>query len=452
MSNNRLQGEISSSIYTLPYIETLKVDNNPDLVLSLEGISQSQYLKHLSFSKTSVTSIENLSNAASLEVLHMTDLKLTGPIPQSLFTLTNLKALYANYNSFTGPLPTDVGKLTKLEELNLYDSNLTGQLPSDLGRLTLLKILTLTDNAFDGSLPAGAFEQMTNLQMVSIQRIGLGLDGTYKGNGITGPVPAFRNHRFLTKVQLENQMLDGNLDTDFLLNSPTGEGIEVDLRNNQITGSVPSSLTDKRFLSLYLGGNQITSVPNQIYNPNTQTCSQISDWMNGDITDYGCNAFLCPPGTWAPQGRAMSLNTGCASCGDDSTHWGRTECRSSTTGAQREREILLNFYNFLGGRNWKNDEGWLDLDTNYCNWYGVSCDPNTGRIISIILRNNGLIGSVPDDVFELQSLETLNLESNDITFDFTSLAGASAANLQSLDLSSTGLTVSARSCQLGISP
>ncbi|KAL3925428.1 MAG: hypothetical protein SGILL_000414 [Bacillariaceae sp.] len=437
LSNNRLVGTVPASVFELPYLESFNVENNPDLDIELQGLGKAQFLKELTISKTGVTSLANMATPQSLETFYLQDLKLSGSMPSVLFSLRNLKNLHANYNSFTGSLSAEIGQLTKLEELSLYSSSLSGQIPDTLGSLTLLKVLTLTDNAFGGTVPLQALEQMTNLQTLSIQRVGAH-EGDFKGPGISGPLPSLRSHPSLTKIQFENQQLSGSLDTNFLLSSPTGQGIEVDLRNNGLTGAVPASLADKRFLSLYLGGNEITSVPSQIFDRSSGSCPAISDWMNGDVSSFGCQAFLCPPGTWAPQGRAMSFDTTCQSCSDDTTYWGRTECRASSSNAQREREILLNFYNVLNGRSWKVDDGWLELDQEVCQWHGIGCDASTGRVTSIILRNNNLQGVVPSDLFDMPRLQILNLESNDVSFDFA--AARNAGNLQSLDLSSTGMT------------
>jgi Leucine-rich repeat (LRR) protein len=436
LSSNRLVGTVPASIFSLPYLESINVENNPDITIALAGLSKAQFLKELTISKTGVTSLENMGTPQSLESLYLQDLKLKGTIPSVIFSLTNLKALHANDNSFTGPLPAIIGQLTKLEELSLYDSDLTGQVPPEIGKLTMLKILTLTDNAFGGTLPVNALEQLSNLQTLSIQRVGTH-EAALKGPGITGPLPALQNHPSLTKVQFENQKLSGSIDENFLKISPTGQGIEVDLRNNALIGSVPASLVDKRFLSLYLGGNKISSLPAQIYDRSSGECSEISNWMNGDVSSFGCNAFLCPPGTWAEQGRATSTETTCQSCASSSDVWGVTECSSSLSNVQREREILLNFYNVLNGRNWKNDDGWLALDQDICEWRGIGCDSSTGRVTSIILRNNGLSGIVPSDLFDMPSLQVLNLEANTVSFDFA--AAANAESLTSLDLTSTGL-------------
>lgn len=437
LSHNNLHGSLPSNFYSLPYLESVNFEGNPDLVVDLsQGLYSAQHLKVLNLSKTQATNLDSLRNAPSLEVLYIRDMGLEGPIPQSLLqNLTKLKVLHAGENKFSGPLPESIGSLTSLEELTLNNNELTGQLPDSLGQLSLLQILTLTNNAFGGTLPK-AMEQMTNLRTLSIQRIPIdGNPNSIKGPGIGGTVPIFANHRQLTKLQLENQRFSGRLDSNFLASCPTGEAVEIDLRNNQISGEVPASLSSKRFLSLYLAGNAIQNVPREIYSSFNNACPMIQDWMGGDISSVGCQAFLCPPGTWAPQGRA-TLSRACDRCVDNSAVWGKNFCQSSLSSNESERDILVNFYNYMDGRNWKIDDNWLDESADVCDFYGVGCDSG-GSVISLVLRNNGLRGNVPSDLFDLQGLRTLNLESNEIELDFA--AASRATNLESLDLTATGI-------------
>lgn len=437
LRKNNLHGRLPGSVFGLPYLESLSFEGNPDLTIDLaDGLTKAQFLRFLNLGQTQVVNLDRIGAAGSLEVLYIQDLNLSGPIPNSLMNLPKLKVLHASDNSFSGTLPEAIGQLTSLEELTLNNNDLTGQLPSSLGQLSLMQILTLTNNAFGGVLPSQALEQMTNLRTLSIQRIPInGNPNSIKGPGIGGSVPSFRNHRTLTKLQLENQQFTGSLDSDFLLSVPTGEPVEIDLRNNRISGNVPSVVSQKRFLSLYLAGNAITGIASEIYDMFTNSCPMIQDWMGGDIASVGCQAFLCRPGTWTPQGRATA-SASCERCFDDSTVWGRTSCQSSMSATESEREILVNFYNALGGRNWKVDDKWLSTGEDVCNWYGVACD-TVGRVMSLTLRNNGLSGMVPDDLFDLPGLKILNLESNEVEMNFSS--ASSAASLESLNLAATGL-------------
>eukprot|EP00531_Pseudo-nitzschia_arenysensis_P009045 CAMPEP_0116149816 /NCGR_PEP_ID=MMETSP0329-20121206/19183_1 /TAXON_ID=697910 /ORGANISM="Pseudo-nitzschia arenysensis, Strain B593" /LENGTH=2572 /DNA_ID=CAMNT_0003646223 /DNA_START=244 /DNA_END=7959 /DNA_ORIENTATION=+ len=435
LSHNNLKGSLPASIYQLPYLESIALEGNPDLSVDLSNLRNAQFLRFLNLSQTQVINL-NTINAMSLEVLQISNAQLSGEFPTAVTNLPRLKVLQANENSFSGPLPGSIGNLQGLEELSLSHNALTGQLPESLGQLSLLQILSLTNNAFGGTLPK-SLEQTTNLKTLSIQRIPIdGNPNSIAGPGIGGSIPSFRNHRQLTKLQLENQKFTGPLASDFLASCPTGEAVEIDLRNNQISGGLPASLVSKRFLSIYLAGNQISSIPNEIYSSFSETCPMIQDWMGGDVQSAGCRAVLCPPGTWAPQGRATP-GQACQRCLDNNSLWGRTTCQSSQSGADRERQILVNFYNALNGRYWKIDDHWLDPSEDICAWYGVGCDASTGRVTSLVLRNNGLSGVVPSDLFDLQFLRSINLESNQIEMDFSS--ASNAQSLESLNLAATGV-------------
>ncbi|CAJ1940120.1 unnamed protein product [Cylindrotheca closterium] len=446
LRKNNLKGTLPAMIFEIPFLETIDVDDNPDLDIDFSGIDKAQFLKELSMSGTDVKDLSNIGAAPKLENLHMTDTGFRGKLPSGLFQLTELVAFYANGNSFTGTIPTSIGGLSNLDELYLYDSELTGQIPTEFGLLTGLEILALSQNAFGGTLPS-ELNRMTNLQLLSIQRE----DGKEKGTGIFGPVPAFDNHRKLTALYLQNQALTDNLDQSFLANCPAAEKVEVNLQNNNISGTLPLSVAEKQYLTLNLANNQITSVPTEIYDTVNNLCPKISGWMDGQVAKVGCNGFLCPPGTWAPDGHATADNA-CRSCnkrigvvGGSSQPWGATECDGVTTPDSALGLLLTlgEFYKDMGGENWKNDDGWLQdsISVPVCDWYGITCD-EFSSIQSINLRNNGLTGTFStSDIFTIPNLRIINLSANSIDLDLTDIGNAK--NLQVLDLSSTKLKLSA---------
>lgn len=430
LKENRLIGTFPSIVFEIPYLETLNLQDNADLTIDFSGLNKAQFLKELDLSNMYMDNLDGIEAASNLEVLHLTGVSLKGSLPSGLFSLPNLKFLYANDNMFSGTLPTQIGKLTSLREIYLDNSDLTGQIPSELGSLSLLEVLVLGNNAFSGTMPVEALNALTNLKALAIHRD----DDLPKGQGITGSVPSFSNHQQLTNVFLENQKLSGSLAEDFLLVAPKAQSIGVDLRSNQITGTVPDSLLDKKYLNLYLANNNITAVPASIYDRSSNSCPNIANWMAGDVAEVGCDGFLCPPGTWAPFGTATGTDA-CASCADDSNLWGRTSCDSSTPIDVQEREVLVKMYNVMGGRDWKIDTNWLSLDTTVCEWYGIAC--SNGMVSSINLRNNGLSGTSPQELFSLSELRTLNLELNPIEFSFKGIRAAK--NLQVLNLAKTNL-------------
>lgn len=433
---NRLVGTVPSIVFEIPYLETLNIEDNADVTIDLSSLGQAQFLKELDLSNTNVANIDGIEATSNLEVLHLTGLLLKGSLPSGLFILPKLELLYANDNMFSGTLPSQIGRLTALREIYLGNSDLTGQIPSALGSLSLLEVLILGNNAFSGTMPVTTLNALSNLKAVAIHRD----DDLPKGQGITGSVPAFSSHQHLTNVFLQNQKLSGSLAENFLLLAPQAQSIGIDLRSNQITGTVPDTLLDKKYLNLYLADNKITGVPASIYDRSSNSCPNIVNWMAGDVAEVGCDGFLCPPGTWAPFGTATGTNA-CTSCSDDTTLWGRTSCDSSTPTDVKEREILVNMYNVMGGREWKIDTNWLSLDTSVCEWYGIAC--SNGLVSSINLRNNGLSGTAPQDLFSLTGLQSLNLELNPIEFSFKGISAAT--NLQVLDLAKTSLPAAALS-------
>ena len=430
--NNNMVGTLPAEVFQIPYLEILNLDDNGDVSVDFSGLPAAQFLTELDLSNTNVGNLTGIEQGVNLQVLHLTGLGMKGSLPSGLFQLVNLQQFYANDNSFSGSISTKIGNMTELREIYLGNSDLTGQLPQELGSLTLLEVLVLTNNAFSGSLPQNAMSALTNLNTLAIQR------DLYvpKGNGISGSVPAFAQHSQLTGLYLQNQKLSGSLDVDFLNSCPQGETVEVDLSSNSISGSVPASLHDITYLNLYLADNQITSVSSALISGST--CSSIRGWMDGDVGTIGCDAFLCPPGTWAPEGQATS-GASCNSCSDDTTHWGRTTCASSTSANTTDTQVLTTLYNVMGGRSWKNDANWLSPGTSVCTWYGVTC--TNGLVSAINLRNNGLSGTLPSELFSLPEIRSLDFELNMISLDFQGIS--SASNLEVLNLAGANLPASA---------
>jgi Leucine-rich repeat (LRR) protein len=81
-----------------------------------------------------------------------------------------------------------------------------------------------------------------------------------------------------------------------------------------------------------------------------------------------------------------------------------------------DKDALLNFFAATGGTNWRVRTGWTSPKTDPCidMWFGVGCNTQ-GRVISLTLSNNHLIGSIPDSLGTLEFLNGLWLGSMDIT-------------------------------------
>ena len=83
----------------------------------------------------------------------LSDLGLSGEIPQEIGTLDSLEILWLEDNQLTGPIPTEIGNLSKLKYLIMHHNSLSGSIPSEIGNLSNLEILKLDNNQLTGYIP-----------------------------------------------------------------------------------------------------------------------------------------------------------------------------------------------------------------------------------------------------------------------------------------------------------
>lgn len=109
--------------------------------------------------------------------LTLSDVGLTGSIPDVLNKLYFLQTLDLSNNDLAGTIPSTFGRFFKLKSLNLAENDLTGSIPSELKFLFNLETLNLSDNQLTGSLPSElAF--MVNLEELYLEK-----------NDLTGDIP-----------------------------------------------------------------------------------------------------------------------------------------------------------------------------------------------------------------------------------------------------------------------
>lgn len=115
-----------------------------------------------------------------------------------------------------------------------------------------------------------------------------------------------------------------------------------------------------------------------------------------------------------------------------------------------ERYALLTLYysTTTPTEKWKMNVNWKRNDKNICDgWYNVQCKEiqeglsvtKTNVVTTLTLKDNGLVGTIPEELAHLSSLETLHLDSNDLEGGVPASLG-NLKELKSLRLSFNKLT------------
>ena len=380
---------------------------------------------------------------------------LTGPIPPELGNLANLRVLSLGINALVGPLPPELGRLANLESLNLYVNALTGPVPPELGNLGSLTALALSDNDLEGTIPA----ELAGL--VSLRNLSLGdndLEGTIPAelgglsslevltlanNRLAGPVP----NSFLQLDRLRHFFLGGNelcvpgtsafmdwlegieyrdAEPPPLCNSTDvavltslfdatdggawttsggwlGDGAveewhgvsadslghvtALDLTRNGLAGELPSNLGSlTRMTLLRLGGNALSGRL-----PFSLASLSLRELHYSDTR-------LCAPAEASFQAWLSTVPS----------HEGTgVECALLT-----DRETLEVLFDATGGGNWTNNKNWL-TDAPLEDWHGIDADEE-GRVVRLVLTQNGLSGAIPAELSALSKLEHLELWINNL--------------------------------------
>jgi len=429
LQDNKISGTPPKELFNLPYLQKLEMKNNPGMTFSFKGIGNAFSLSVLKLSGIMISSFDGIQNARSLEYLHITESGLSIPFPEELYEVRSLKGLYANFNKFSGPLSPKIRKMRNLEEFFVLDNELSGPIPTEIGLCSQITSIALARNALTGTIP----KEINNLSFLTI--VALQENNKKESVGLSGPIPSFTNNFMLEGLYLSNNALTGNIPNQFLSGIRNrGKEVTVDLSFNNLHGSIPESLLRFPRLELNLAENKIDSLQKSF-------CKQ-SKWQNGDVGRYGCDAIMCPPGTYSKAGRQTSESSKCQTCTfENADFFGSSICGASITAVSSDRAALEKFYESLDGKFWKSQTNWLSPDHSVCEWYGITCDSNDASgnpvITKISLSTNELMGTVPQEIFLLDSLEFLDLSGNNIEFTFLGIENAKS--LTKLYLASTGL-------------
>ncbi|KAL6616609.1 hypothetical protein ACP70R_038879 [Stipagrostis hirtigluma subsp. patula] len=175
----------------------------------------------------------------SLQRLRYVDLsynQLIGALPASLYGLKMLEEIILDNNFFTGQLSPAIAQLQHLRKLSMSVNSISGPLPPELGSLQNLEFLDLHMNALNGSIPA-AFGNLSQL---------LHLDASQ--NNLSGSIfPGITAMVNLLTVDLSSNSLAGSMPREIgqLQNLQM-----LILGQNDFTGGIPEEIGDLKLLEV----------------------------------------------------------------------------------------------------------------------------------------------------------------------------------------------------------
>lgn len=415
-----MRGKIPDEIFELPQLRLLGVSfNNVDL--SLKNIGKARKLQSLLASATNVQSLSGIENAGDgLAEIHLAKNGIKGTFPSEILYLDSLRDVYLNENKFSGTIPAEVSHMKALRKLMLEENRFVGYLPSQLGLLSDLTNFNVQGNVMSGLIPQ-AFSKLEKL-------VDVNLSNQKSVKKFTGPVSSFEANPALARIDLSGNSFAGALPPSFLSSVDKTIPIYANLSRNSLHGAIPESFDQFQKLDLDLSSNLISFMP-------TILCDN-SDWMSGMVgnvhPDEACNAILCPPGTFAPYGRQLHANAPCVECPgkEEAPYYGSTGCDDTPVAAPclvevvngsaacsddlTERSILELLFASTWGGGWTNKTGWM-TDQPICSWEGVICvgdASDDSGVLAINLRNNGLKGEIPAELWTLADLRHVAVSSN----------------------------------------
>ncbi len=449
LNNTGLSGTLPATLGNLSNLtEIYLIGNNlsGNIPVQLGNLSNLEYL-YLYFNNLSGSIPLELGNLSNLKHLYLYSNNLSGGIPSELGNLLNLEFLILSDNQFTGSIPPQLGNLSKLQGLSLDRNQLTGSIPNELGSLLELKALNFNTNMLTGTIPS-VLGDLADLELLRVSN-----------NQLTGSIPVeIANLAQLKDFWVSNNPLDG--DIPFELAGLTNLNV-LEIRNNNFVFT--------NFEDVHATFQNILSSFNYRYFPQAKVDQEeaLSVAENGTIT-LTSTALTSPNNSyqWYKDGVAITGATSkdyvisSAATTDAGIYYfeatnsivtGLTLTRNNITltidppidtcgVSETEKQALLDLYNSTNGDNWTNTlAGNQPWDTNIpvCDWFGVTVVD--GKITSINLNGNNLVGQISSSINQLIYLEQLYLRTNQIN-DIIPLEIAQISNLRDLYLDGNQLT------------
>ena len=384
-----------------------------------------------------------------LQHLGLHDNQLDGDIPETLGSLGALRSLNLSGNRLTGAIPEELAYLRAMQSLLLSDNELAGTVPAEFGHLVALERLALGGNGpLTGCIPP-ALRDVGEHDLAS-----LGLPDCPPappppcGNGVAVPNPAENPGLVADCIALlaAAPALAGSARISWDTNTPIAdwEGVRVwgtpprvgalvlhhrgltghipaalgwltelyrlDLADNQLSGSIPSTLGSLRVWHLRLNNNQLSGPVPEVL----RTLSRGTRVERGEeeVIDFDGNSALtgCLPvwGRWRYEGEEGNP----PECSPPS--WAQCENGTAVPDPAHSYHLVTDCAVLLMVRDPLAGKARLDWhpDRPITTWEGITIGGDPPRVVALALPARGLTGHLPPRLSQLPGLRELRLEDN----------------------------------------
>ncbi|GAV73583.1 LRR_1 domain-containing protein/LRR_4 domain-containing protein/LRR_8 domain-containing protein [Cephalotus follicularis] len=478
LSNAGFAGQIPIEISNLTRLVTLDLSTlyfsgsalrlaNPDLMMLVENLSE---LRELLLDTVNISARGDqwgqvlASSLPNLQVLSMSNCHLSGPIDASLANIQSLSVIRLTYNNLSAAVPEIFANFSNLTSLRLGNTGLYGTFPREILKVPNLQILDLSNNplleGFLPDFPSGAslhtlLLSFTNFQgelPVTVSNLGwlsrielvqcnfngsipntlsklmqlVHLDFSY--NSFAGPVPSFSLSRNLTQLNLAHNLLNGSIDSsDWVMLSNL---LNIDLRHNSLSGKIPSSLFRIPSLQkIQLSHNRFTGQVDEF--PNASS-SQL------DTLDLASNALQGP----LPMSMFGLENLKILTLSSNNFSGTLPLSEIQRLKILSNLDLSYNSLSLNAAANSSTSSSFPQMTTlklASCNLKGFpDFLKNQSNLVSLDLSDNQIYGEIPNWIWEIRSLNYLNLSRN-ILVKMTEPLQGLTSNLVILDLHSNQL-------------
>lgn len=356
---------------------------------------------------------DQIQELGNLKTLNLCCNDFSSSLPKSLSNLTSLVSIDVSQNNFVGNFPVGLGGIQGLTSINASSNNFVGFLPEDLGNGTLLEILDFRGSFFEGSIPV-SFKNLQKLRFLGLS-----------GNNLTAKIPVELGELpSLETIIMGYNQFQGPIPGEFgnLTNLQY-----LDLAVGTLSGQIPGELGKlKKLTTVYLYQNSFEGrIPPEIGNMTSLVYLDLSDnHLSGEIPyqvsgindlqllNLMCNELTGP----IPEG----------------------------LGDLKKLEVLELWKNSLTGylplNLGKNSSlQWLDVSSNSLSGEIPPGLCDSGNLTKLILFNNSFSGLIPMNLSNCSSLVRVRIQNNHLSGSIPSGFG-NLPKLQRLELAYNNFT------------